>query len=104
MQNVWEQDTTGRYVAPFDKDAERVIPVDLTKVLADIGFGYASHTVIADAGLELVGDGEHANGVVFVRVRCAPAVTVGSLQKLVVRFVTTDGQRDDVRLHLRITD
>lgn len=99
----WRYDDGKRiWVADFDPDAIRDIPVSWVDFFADLGSPYLSHTVIYDAPLVLLGSTATTDGLIKLRMATDGTGTLKSIYPFTVRGVAADGQRDDQTLWLRL--
>lgn len=81
-----------------DPDAVLDYPVDFSAWLADIGDTYASHTILASAGITIDSSSENA-GII------TPVISggvVGATESFTVRITTTAGRTDDRTFFLKI--
>lgn len=102
--DFWNTDDPTKPWGLFDPDAEIVFPIDVAAWLSGLATTYASHTITADAPLECVDAGTHADGVIPVRMRLAAAAeyTSGRKYPFTIRIVGTDDQQDDRTLWLKV--
>lgn len=102
----WNVDDPKKPWGQFDPDAELVFPIDISAWLTALAMTYASHTVTADAPLELVSAGTHAAGILPVRIKVAAAATYvqGTKYPFTVRIVGADGQKDERTWWLQLKD
>lgn len=102
---AWNVSNPLKPTALFDPDAIRDIPCDWSAWFTDIGDTYASHTVIADAPLEVVASAQAAQ-VITARIKIADGETapVGQRYGVTFRVVSAGGQQDDQTLYLKIAN
>lgn len=93
----------GRWVADFDPNAVRDIPVSWEDFFADLGSAYGSHAVIAEAPLVHVTSSQ-ADGIIKVRIKTDGTGTLKRLYPFTVRATAANGERDDQTLWLRLVE
>lgn len=104
---AWNIDDPAKPWADWDPDANIVIPFGITSWLADLGTGYGSHQVIANAPLSCPDPGTHSAGVIGIRMKLvnSPTYTAGKKYPFTVRLIGSDGiTQDDRTLWLKVKD
>jgi hypothetical protein len=103
--NYWDVTVPTKPVGIFDPDGVYDIPFDWVTWLAGLTDTYASHTITAAAGLDVVTSQEIA-GVIIVRVREDPLVplVVGQKYGLTCHIVTTSGQEEDQTVYFKVKE
>lgn len=92
-----------RWVADFDPNAERDIPIAWVDFFADLGSPYGSHVVIAASPLVALASSE-ADGVIRVRIATDGTGTLRRYYPFTVRATAANGERDDQTLWLRLVE
>lgn len=91
----------------WDRKAQLDIPFNWGDWLADLALNYASHVILAEAPLEVVGSA-HAGGVITAFVKVPDGATVQLNRKYWVECaITTDGnppRTDNRRVYLKIME
>lgn len=104
---AWNIEDPAKPWADWDPDADIKIPIGLDEWLAELGVGYATHDVIADAPLECASEGTYSAGTVLVRMKLATAATytAGVKYPFTVRVFGDDGTtKDDRTLWLKVKE
>lgn len=106
--NFWNVANPDKPFGIFDPDGVYDIPFDWASWLAGLAGGadsYNSHSIIAQTGLSVVLSSQ-ALGIITVRIAKDPVNPLVAGQKYWVtcRIVTTNGQREDQTVYLKIKD
>lgn len=106
--NFWNvADDPLKPYGPFDPDGVYDIPFDWATWLAnlDVADSYFSHTFELEAGLEEVSSSQ-ALGVITLRVRASgtPALIAKQKYYMTCHIVTTNGQKEDQTLYLKVIE
>lgn len=102
---AWNTTDPLRPWALIDDDAVRVIPIDVSQWLTDMGSAYGSHTVAAAAPLAVVSPGVFNAGVIPVKISVTSADAVhGKKYPFTLKIVGSDGQKDERTLWLKVLE
>jgi hypothetical protein len=105
MADFWNVENPDKPWGKFDPNAQLSIPFDWIEWLADLGVNYASHEIIVEAPLEVVGSAQ-VNGVIvaFLKVADGQEVAINKKYSVTCRIVT-DGNpphQDDRTVFLKM--
>jgi len=103
----WNVENPDKPWGKFDPNAKLSIPFDWTEWLADLGVAYASHQILVEAPLEVVGS-THSAGIIaaFIQVQDGQSVQLNKKYSVTCRIVT-DGNpphQDDRTVYLKMVE
>lgn len=103
----WNVDNPDKPWGKFDINAELDIPFNWADWLADLGLSYASHTIVAESPLEVVGSA-HSNGIItaFIKVQAGQTPSINRKYAVTCKIVT-DGsppRKDDRTVYLKMME
>lgn len=101
----WNVENPDKPWGKFDPNAQLSIPFNWVEWLADLGVNYASHSVIVESPLELIGSA-HVAGVIIAHVKVQDGQTAQLNRKYSVtcRIVTdcNPPHQDDRTVYLKM--